>query len=55
MERVDEWMRGLGLDFTNPMGTVGSVGRVSVFWLGLRSCGWCRRVRGLDQALEGEL
>ena len=24
----DEWMRGLGLDFTNPVGTGGSVGRV---------------------------
>ena len=29
-----EWMRGLGLGFTNP------VGRVSVFWL--RWSGWCR-------------
>ena len=32
-----EWMRGLGLDFTNPVGTWGSVGRVPVFWLW-----WCR-------------
>ena len=31
----DEWMRGLGLGFTNPVG-IGGVGRVSVF--GLR---WC--------------
>ena len=35
-----EWMRELGLGFTNPVGTGGSVGRVSVFWL--RWCGWCR-------------
>ena len=27
-----EWMRGLGLDFTNHVGT-GGVGHVSVFWL----------------------
>ena len=25
-----EWMRGLGLGFTNPVGTGGSVGRVSL-------------------------
>ena len=35
-----EWMRELGLGFTNPLGTGGSVGHVSVFWL--RWCGWCR-------------
>ena len=36
-----EWMKGLGLGFTNPVGTGGwCVGRVSVFWL--RRCGWCR-------------
>ena len=35
---VGEWMRGLGLGFTNPVGTRGSVGRVSVF--GLRWCRW---------------
>ena len=36
-----EWMKGLGLGFTNPVGTGGGgVGCVSVFWL--RSCGWCR-------------
>ena len=38
-----EWMRELGLGFTN-LGTIsgdrGSVGHVSVFWL--RWCGWCR-------------
>ena len=33
----DKWMRGLGLGFTNPVGT-GSVGRVSVFRL--RWCGY---------------
>ena len=32
-----EWMRGLGLDFTNPVGTGGVL---SVFWL--QWCGWCR-------------
>ena len=44
-----EWMRELGLGFTNPLGTGGGVGHVSVFWL--RWCGWCRwRVgRGLGQ------
>ena len=31
-----EWMRELGLGFTNPLGTGGSVGHVSVFWLR-----WC--------------
>ena len=31
-----EWMRELGLGFTNPVG-MGSVGHVSVFWLR-----WCR-------------
>ena len=35
-----EWMRELGLGFTNPVGTGGRVGHVSVFWL--RRCGWCR-------------
>ena len=28
--RGGEWMRGLGLDFTNPVGTGGVLG---VFWL----------------------
>ena len=34
-----EWMRGLGLGFTNPVGT-GGVLHVCVFWM--RWCGWCR-------------
>ena len=44
-----EWMRELGLGFTNPVGTGGSVGHVSVFWLR-----WCRWGvgRGLDQGRE---
>ena len=33
-----EWMRELGLGFTNPVGTGGVFGRVSVFWL--RWCVW---------------
>ena len=45
-----EWMRELGLGFTNPVGS--GVGHVSVFWL--RWCGWCRWGvgRGLDQGRE---
>ena len=42
-----EWMRGLGLGFTNPVGT-GGVLDVCVFWLR-----WCRWGVGLDQGLEG--
>ena len=34
------WMRGLGLGFTNYVGTGGVFGRVSVFRL--RWCRWCR-------------
>ena len=35
-----EWMRELGLGFTNPSsGDTRSVGHVSGFWL--RWCGWC--------------
>ena len=35
-----EWMRALGLGFTNPVcRSRGRVGHVSVFWL--RWCGWC--------------
>ena len=34
-----EWMRELGLGFTNPVGT-GGVLDVCLFWL--RLCGWCR-------------
>ena len=45
-----EWTRGLGLDFTNPVGNMGSVGRVSVF--GLRWCGWGVG-RGLGPGSEG--
>ena len=33
VERGGEWMRELGLGFTNPVGNRGSVGCVSVFWL----------------------
>ena len=36
-----EWMRELGLGFTNPVGTGGVLDNVSVFWL--RWCVWCRR------------
>ena len=42
-----EWMRELGLGFTNPVGTGGRVGRVSVFWLR-----WYRWVGGLDKGRE---
>ena len=35
-----EWMRGLGLRFTNPVRTGGDVGRMSV--LRMRWCVWCR-------------
>ena len=42
-----EWMRELGLGFTNPLGIGGSV---SVFWL--RWCGWCRWGVGLDSGRE---
>ena len=35
--RGGECMRELGLGFTNPVGTGGSVGLMSVFWL--RWCG----------------
>ena len=43
-----EWMRELGLGFTNPLET-GGVLDMCVFWL--RSCGWCRWGvgRGLGQ------
>ena len=53
--RGGEWMRELGLGFTNPVGTYrGSVGHVSVFWLcgvGVGGVGgeW---VGGLDQGRE---
>ena len=47
-----ESIRGLGLGFTNPVGTEGSVGRVSAF--GLLGCGWCiwGVGGGLGQGLE---
>ena len=48
-----ELMKGLGLGFTNPLGTGGgSVGRMSGF--GLWWCGWCRWGvgRGLDPGLD---
>ena len=47
VERGVEWMEELGLGFTNPVGTGGSVGHVFVFWLR-----WCRWVAGLDQGWE---
>ena len=34
-----EWMRELGLGFTNPVGTGGVLDMCLVFWL--RWCGWC--------------
>ena len=43
-----EWMIRLGLGFTNPVGTGGSVGRVFV----LRWCRWGVG-KGLDQGLKG--
>ena len=45
-----EWMRELGLGFTDPVGTRGSVGRLSVFWL--RWCGWC--MWGVGRGLRPE-
>ena len=51
--RWGEWMRGLGLGFTNHVGTGGVLDVCLCFWL--RWCGWCRwRVdRGLDQGMDG--
>ena len=40
-----EWMRGLSLGFTNPVGTGGV--------LDVRLCFGCGGVGGLDQGLEG--
>ena len=45
-----EWMRGLGFDFTNPVGTGESVG--CVFWL--RLCMWVVG-RGLGPGSGGVL
>ena len=44
-----EWMRELGLCFTNPLGTWGVLDMCLVFWL--QWCGWCRWGvgRGLGQ------
>ena len=44
-----EWMRELGLGFTNLLGTGGVLDMCLVFWL--RWCGWCRWGvgRGLGQ------
>ena len=46
---MDEWMRELGLGFTNPLGTGGVLDMCLCFGCGW--CGWCRwRVgRGLGQ------
>ena len=48
-----EWMRGLGLGFTNPVGTWGVLDVCLCF--GVRWYGLCRWGvdRGLDQGLEG--
>ena len=45
-----EWMRGLGLGFTNPVGTGGVLDVCQCF-----GCGGVggERVEGLDQVLEG--
>ena len=41
LERGGEWMRELGLGFTNPLGKQGEcLDMCPVFWL--RWCGWCR-------------
>ena len=45
-----EWMRGLGLGFTNLVGTCGVLDACPVFWL--RWCGWRGVCGGLDQGLE---
>ena len=48
-----EWMRGLGLGFTNPVGT-GGVLDVCLCLVGCRGVGWCRWgwLGSLNQALE---
>ena len=45
-----EWMRGLGLDFTNPVGTEAVLDVCLCFGCGGVSGEW---VGGLDQGLEG--
>ena len=49
VERGCEWMRELGLGFTNPLETGGTLQHVTVFWL--QQSGWCRWAvgRGLGQ------
>ena len=42
-----EWMRELGLGFTNPVGTGGVLDMCLVFWLR-----WCRWGVGLDKGRE---
>ena len=46
VERGGEWMRELGLGFTNPVGT-GGVLDMCVFWV--RWCRWVEWVGGLDK------
>ena len=43
-----EWMRELGLGFTNPVGTGRVLDMCLFFWL--RCCGWCRW--GVGRGLE---
>ena len=51
--RWGEWMRVLGLGFTNPVGTEGVLNLCLCFGCGVVG-GVCRnRVGGLDQGLEG--
>ena len=45
-----EWMRGLGLDFTNPVGTEGVLNVCLCFGCGGVDGEW---VGGLDRGLEG--
>ena len=46
----DEWMRGLGFDFTNPVGTGGVLDVCLCFGCG--GVGGGEWVEGLDQGLE---
>ena len=46
--RGGEWMRGLGFDFINPVGTGGVLDVCLCF-----GCGGVGGVGGLDQGLEG--
>ena len=47
---VGEWIRGLGLRFTNPVGTGGVWNMCQVF--GLRPCGWFRWGVGGDSQIQ---